>query len=442
MYCMNCGKQINPNDKFCNNCGAKTVTLDKTQVLEPIQEQKEEITIKEPTTVIETSNMTDNQTPIKKSNLGLILGLSIGGGVLLIGIVIFIIFSLYSPNIETTLTDIEKEVTSLEVQNGNGHSVKYDKNEWTAIESQAGNYNLENIITGSVISTIGQSTLYDFEDEYDFDFSTKEGKEKLYDLFYNEWSSGLEYSELKIFFNEEGFKSLDGEIYYATIQIGKNSIEISGDYYIFVSKEENIILTFGTLGESVFYESTKTSAQEVFDTLVITGELNDYTEELSYPDDEETILGYMDYLIPANFQYSEDLSSNAQYKSYYYIFRDSESILNVKATTYMNYDTGAVGATIDSFKNDVENDIATIINEDTMTRNNIEWNHIVTEDYYFSSFEKDYYNEYYVALSKSSSHLYMFELYIPSDISSSDKEDLDETMEYILENAELLKYDE
>ena len=73
-FCKNCGAQIPDGAGFCNHCGA-------AQAQQPQQTQMQQPQMQQP-----------QMQPQKKSKKGLIIGLSVGGTVLLSGIVVLILF--------------------------------------------------------------------------------------------------------------------------------------------------------------------------------------------------------------------------------------------------------------------------------------------------------------------------------------------------------------
>ena len=82
-FCSNCGMQLDDNTVFCTNCGA---IIDQPQAAQQPQYQPA------PGFVPPVVNQQPAPKP-KKSKKGLIIGLSIGGALLLIGIIIGILFA-------------------------------------------------------------------------------------------------------------------------------------------------------------------------------------------------------------------------------------------------------------------------------------------------------------------------------------------------------------
>ena len=125
MFCSKCGNQIPDGSLYCEYCGAKQMT---TGVLQQQTSQQVPQQPVQPTQPVQTSQPTQaaynqpNQAATSsgnKSNKGLIIGLSIGGGVLLIGVIILLILLLKKkPEVEEVTeatTEVTTEATTEEV---------------------------------------------------------------------------------------------------------------------------------------------------------------------------------------------------------------------------------------------------------------------------------------------------------------------------------------
>ena len=78
MFCPNCGKQLPENGNFCPNCGEKLMAAPQAQPVQPVQVPPVQV----PTVSVQPE--VPAQPVKKKSKKGLIIGLSVGGGVLVI----------------------------------------------------------------------------------------------------------------------------------------------------------------------------------------------------------------------------------------------------------------------------------------------------------------------------------------------------------------------
>ena len=114
MFCNKCGNQIPDGSLYCEYCGAKQMNtgVQQQQPTQPVQtSQPTQAAYNQPNQAAAPSG--------NKSNKGLIIGLSIGGGVLLIGVIILLILLLKKkPEVEEVTeatTEVTTEATTEEV---------------------------------------------------------------------------------------------------------------------------------------------------------------------------------------------------------------------------------------------------------------------------------------------------------------------------------------
>ncbi len=99
MFCPNCGKQLPENGNFCPNCGTKVAAAQQPAQVPPVQVPPVQV----PTVSVQPEVPA---TPVKKkSKKGLIIGLSVGGGVLVILLAVIVaVFVLLGGNKGPTMT--------------------------------------------------------------------------------------------------------------------------------------------------------------------------------------------------------------------------------------------------------------------------------------------------------------------------------------------------
>ena len=113
MFCRNCGSQLKEGAEFCPSCGNKVSV--QTQAQNQVQQ---------PQVAYQPPSNYSNQTNVKKSggHKGLIIGLSIGIGVLVILIVCVILFMVFGNK------DAKKETVKVEVTSEQSDTKKSDDN--------------------------------------------------------------------------------------------------------------------------------------------------------------------------------------------------------------------------------------------------------------------------------------------------------------------------
>ena len=99
MFCGNCGKEIKEGAEFCTSCGSKVKKIANTQAKPQISNLENK-----------APNI-KNQAPAAttpKNHKGLIIGLSIGIGVLIIGIVLLLVFFVFGKSNQSENVDLNK----------------------------------------------------------------------------------------------------------------------------------------------------------------------------------------------------------------------------------------------------------------------------------------------------------------------------------------------
>lgn len=156
------------------------------------------------------------------------------------------------------------KLASDSVFHGDGYQLTYD-NDWvsgTVSEEKAlsyiGAYN-------SYFLPIGKSAL----SEYSCDFESTTCQTKLYNEFYEYWSKSLNESSLYLYKDSYSFNILKDDIYYGTYNYGKSSTDLRGKYYLLVSKEKDVVLSFMTNSNADDVDDISEEVLELFRTIEI-----------------------------------------------------------------------------------------------------------------------------------------------------------------------------
>jgi len=148
-------------------------------------------------------------------------------------------------------------------------------------------------------------------------------------------------------------------------------------------------------------------------------------------------LGYMDYNVPDCWIYNESMSASMQYKSYVFTFKDNLSMLNVKAGSIMGNNNEL--EQYNYFKDQIINAYGNIQNEELKYFNNQKWYVFTTGLYDYPYGNSMFYNKIYLTFSNSASNIYYFEAYINNNMN--EKEYIEDSVEYIINSANLYKLD-
>ncbi len=126
---------------------------------------------------------------------------------------------------------------------GSGYQLEYDKN-WTISELSGGQEALQYKYQNSYLVPVGKSTLTQYTNNLNCDFDESSCKESLYNKFYDYWSTNMPSDSLYLYKDTDLFKSLKDNIYYAKYDYGISMDNLRGNYYLVVSKEKDVILSF------------------------------------------------------------------------------------------------------------------------------------------------------------------------------------------------------
>jgi len=147
---------------------------------------------------------------------------------------------------------------------GDWYQLTYD-NDWvsgTVSEKKALSYSEA---TNSYFLPIGKSAL----SEFSCDFEDSTCKTKLYNEFYDMWSKSLNQNSLYLYKDSYSFNLLKDDVYYGSYNYGKSSTDLRGKYYLLVSKEKNVVLSFMTNSNAADVEDISEEVLELFRTIEI-----------------------------------------------------------------------------------------------------------------------------------------------------------------------------
>lgn len=174
----------------------------------------------------------------KKNIVGLIIGITIGAIVLIVGVMIAISLLLGKLN---SIVSSGNNVFYAE-----GYSLTYDSN-WSkrTLKTTTGEeeYDLMYKNKDIILFPVGDSALSSFEEEYNFDFKTDSGKKKLYDIFYSYWNS----ETFNVYSGSDGFSTLTDDIYYATMDYTSSKYNQEGQLYLIVDMDSNIVISLRSI---------------------------------------------------------------------------------------------------------------------------------------------------------------------------------------------------
>lgn len=148
-----------------------------------------------------------------------------------------------------------------------------------------------------------------------------------------------------------------------------------------------------------------------------------------------TALGYMDYIMPDSWTYNENKSASIQYKSYVFDYKDSASVLTVKASSIYG------GTSYDSMTETIVGTYQEPESKVFKTINDKQWYHITTQDYTSSELVGHYHSEIYFHVSEQSNNMYYFEFDLSNGLDDEGAALRQKSIDYILESATLLKDD-
>ena len=245
--CASCGKRLSDNEYYCNSCGS-TTDFDSSETYEKnrskyygarFEDEKPKVSN------IATNNASLYNTPDIKINWR---GCAMGCLAFIGFIILLILWSCGAFKFNKTYK-------------GDGYKLTY-KDGWS-LDNYDGTKALK--VKKEKAYLIPLDT-FDVSDFVDCDFSKKDCKDQLFDEYYNELiSKSNDYVEQK-----KDFTNLKEDIYYATYSYGKDSKNITGYYYLIVSKDNEYIITFKSTSSTKKVNSVNKKVLKLFDSIEIT----------------------------------------------------------------------------------------------------------------------------------------------------------------------------
>lgn len=300
MFCNKCGLKTNGNEKFCVGCGS------------PINQQ-----VNNNVAYSYNNQMNNANNPKQgKSIASLVLGIisiifSFPLSIIILPIsIVGLILGIVDKNkngksvagIILNSISIVSAITSIfffglfiwafgsgDIFYGDGYEIDYDSN-WSSVELKKTDgttgEGLEYKSSKSYLVPIGTSSLSTSTEYYGCDFDDSSCRDKIYNLFYKVWSSQLLDSVNNLYKDYSTFKSYDGDIYYATFDYGKSSVDINGKYYLIASTEKDVLLSFMTSCSGDNCDEIHNGVVELLDDITINDVLLEHNYDNEYSDNE------------------------------------------------------------------------------------------------------------------------------------------------------------
>lgn len=293
MNCKKCNSILNETDKFCTVCGAKIDNLDSNnqQVYNNLINDNNKINKVSKKGLVSIIlgiislilSFIINILVFPIALVGLIFGIvdKKVAGIILNSIALFFSFII----VFVIGFDIMNIANKINYFDGDGYSFSYDSN-WSSVivsSEEALSYtSLNNAIFLPIGKTSLSSTGCDFE-EYSCQV-------KIYDEFYDLWSQNLTQSSLYLYKDSNTFNLLKDDIYYSTFNYGKSSIDLRGKYYVLISSEKNVVLSFMFNSDASDVEKMNEEVLELLKTIIIeknisTSDSSSSLDNVIYDDD-------------------------------------------------------------------------------------------------------------------------------------------------------------
>ena len=265
------------------------------------------------------------------------------------------------------------------------------------------------------------------------------GRKNLYDEFYKIWS---DIDGGRLTGGTERFLTLNDNSMYARIDYAITGQDIVGSLYVIINEKYDKAISFVSYCNSTNKDDIdkdiiqmiksltykKDASSSVYDKFDV-GKIKEYQA-----------VGYMSYKVPDCWSLDNERTEKTQYKSNIFAFMDEMSLLEIKGLTPYDYSTNMIGTTYESMKDSVLKTYGAIKEEKTITINGKVWYVLVTPDYNASG--NSYHNEIYFTMSATNKHLYYLEAYVYNDTSEKKQKFFNDSIEYIIESASLLKLNE
>lgn len=346
MICKNCGYPLKNDDQFCPNCGNRVEKA--TDIIEIVDEEEinhDEISSAPVVNVTTESKPVEkvvpNDEPIDskdwKSATSLIIGivsmifafvvniyvlplaifgLIIGilskqkGALKIVGIILNSLAIVCSIVVIFVLTAMYMGAFDTNYYNGDGFKYQYNY-EWKESKITDGTRVLQYNGTNAFLAPVARAPL---TSSITCDYSLDTCKEDFYNYIYDSMLLGIDDETMKLEKTDTKYVALKDDIYYMMIDVNQSS-NITGRYYILVSKSKDVVLTF--------IVSVKNSNISILHDKVIETLSNIEIEERDY-NDEDNIetrrigsdkMGYVSVTNDWNEFLADSTDTSLQYKS-------------------------------------------------------------------------------------------------------------------------------
>lgn len=271
----------------------------------------------------------------------------------------------------------------------------------------------------------------------------------LYKSFYDMYTASAERNNMTITGGSGKFIKLDNGVHYAYVNYKTKSAP-TGRFYIIADESKNKLISF--MSHSFTKEAAEIMVKDIrrmLEDIEIKGEVkevkttkqNKISKFSPGVTKDYTALGYMDYVVPDSWTYNEEKSAAKQYKSYVFDYKDNKSFFIVSAATVMDYITLKSGTTYEEVLGEIKKVYKEPALETTKTFNGKKWFKIKTLVYTPNAvgYSSDYYEEIYFYLSDKKTNRYYLQFTVSDSYNKTEKEEFEQSIEYIMKSIKLQK---
>lgn len=307
--------------------------------------------------------------------------------------------------------------------------IKYSKDWTVSTDSSSSKTTFLYRNTGYKLIVNGVSTF----SSLDFKITDEASKKILYEAFYDIWKNvdgGKLVGGLETFLPLE-----DGETLYTKIDYELAEDKGVGAFYVVVSEKYDVVVTFMSYFLEKDKEKVETEILDLLNGIYYVGETAEEKELSKYKSfSAGTTKDYkagvlLDYTMPECFQYDEQRTKALEYKYNIFLFKDRQSLVEVKAMKG--------GYSYESMKDLAIASYGAIQSEKKLNINGKIWYVLVTPEY--KSNGVGYRNELYFTFPSTNNAIYYLQAYVSTEtaLDSVKKSYFDKGIEYVLENMTL-----
>lgn len=323
------------------------------------------------------------------------------------------------------------EKNNLTVYQTDRFVLKYNKH-WTLDDSNS-NKNMK-LVYKDKKTEFALNTVVTYK-SINYEVNSEETRKKLYQTLYNAWSK-IDYGTLNG--GTDTFLDLDNGAMYARIDYEQKNQSGIGSFYIVLSKQYDIIITYSLLTTKDLKQKVDPEVYDMinlmsFKAVAVTSSLNDAVDFKVEDSAKYSIDGYINYNVPTNWKYDVIRSNN---NSNVFNSADNATMLSVKAATAYGDNGAIVGINYEKIKNSFANIYGAIKEEDSVVINDKVWYKLIGVNYINNGVS--YHTETYFTLSDSNLHYYWLEVYIPNYYSDEEYAHVENDVKYVLNSCELI----